>query len=286
MITIQNEYLTASFNEVGAELKSLVMDGKEYIWRGEPDIWNSSCPLLFPVCGGIKENKYTYKGKEYTMTRHGFVRTSVFAVESLAENQVVFLHTSDEETKAMYPFDYELRVRYTLEEQSLKIEYLVKNMGNETMFFSIGSHEGYYTPEGVEDYDILFPQKETLNSRILCGALVSEHEMPIIREQDFLPIYEKYFMMDTLVFKDLVSRSATLRNRKTGSAIRVDFPDAKYFMVWHKPGAPYLCLEPWNGIGDILGSSFAIEEKEGINQLPAGEEYRNIHTITIVGKEK
>lgn len=282
MIELKNGHLTAQFNEVGAELKSLVMDGKEYIWPGHPDIWKSSCPLLFPVCGGMKEDKYVYQGREYPMSRHGFVRTKVFEVERVKETQVVFLHRSDEETKAVYPFDYELRVQYTLMEKSLQIQYSVKNIGGETMYFSIGSHEGYFTPEGVEDYDVVFPQNETLSSYVLCGTILSNEKVPIIKDQNYLPIYEKYFMIDTLVFKDLQSRSATLRNRKTGKAIRVDFPDAKYFMIWHKPGAPYLCLEPWDGVADILGSSFDIEKKEGIHILPAGEEYLNTHSITIV----
>lgn len=282
MIQLKNEYLTAKFNEIGAELKSLMMDGREYIWPGNPEIWKSSCPLMFPVCGGLKEDRYTYQGKSYPMTRHGFARTSLFAVEAMTDTQVVFLLKSGQETIAVYPFDFELRVRYTLEERSVRVEYRVKNLGAETMYFSIGSHEGYFTPEGIEDYDVLFPEKETLNSYVLCGTILSDNQIPILREQNYLPLYEKYFMIDTLVFKDLKSRSATLRNRKTGRAIRVEFPDAQYFMIWHKPGAPYLCLEPWNGVADRLGSSFAIEEKEGINLLAAGEEYRNTHRITIV----
>jgi galactose mutarotase-like enzyme len=282
MITIQNEVLTASFNTMGAELKSLVMAGKEYIWPGHPDIWKSSCPLLFPICGGLKEDKYTYRGEAYSMPRHGFARTREFAVESQSATQVVFLLVSDAQTKAVYPFDFELRVQYTLEEKTLQIRYSVKNKGEDAMYFSIGSHEGYFTPEGVEDYDVLFPNKETLNTYVLTGTILSEQQMPIIKEQDFLPIYEKYFMIDTLVFKDLRSRSATLRNRKTGSAIRVDFPDCKYFMIWHKPGAPYLCLEPWAGVADVVGSSFAIEEKEDINCLAAGAEYTNAHSITVL----
>lgn len=282
MIKLQNAYLTASFAELGAELKSLVMDGVEYIWCADPAIWKGACPLLFPICGGLKQDKYLYKGKEYSMPKHGYARTKVFAVESATDTSVVFLHTSDAETKAIYPFDYELRVIYTLEEKSLQIRYEVKNLSGDPMYFSIGSHEGYCTPEGVEDYDVLFPQKETLDSYLLCGALISDHKMPIIKDQDFLPLYDKYFMLDTLVFKDLRSRSATLRNRKTGRAIRVDFPDARYFMIWHKVSAPYICLEPWNGIGDILGSSYNIEEKEGILTLPAGEVYNNTHTVTVL----
>ena len=259
-----------------------MMEGREYIWPGHPEIWKSSCPVLFPVCGGMKDNKYTYKGKEYPMTRHGFVRTRPFTVESLSDTRVVFLNKSDAETKAMYPFDYELRLSYTLQEKSVQIQYFVKNLTEETMYFSIGSHEGYLTPGGVEDYDVIFPQKETLNTYVLSGTILSNETMPILKEQAVLPIYEKYFMIDTLVFKDLQSKSATLRNRKTGRAIRVDFPDAENFMIWHNPGAPYLCLEPWNGVADIVGSSYAIEEKEGIRTLAAGETYHNTHTITIV----
>ena len=281
MITLKNEYVTASFQEMGAELKSLRVDGKEYIWPGDPEIWKSSCPLLFPICGGLKQDTYTYKGKEYQLPRHGFARNRTFRVESLKNSQVVFLLESDAETKAVYPFDFALRVRYTLEGKSLKIEYLVENRGKDTMYFSIGSHEGYFTPEGVEDYDIHFPQKETLPSYVLCGTTLSDEKIPIIKDQSVLPIYEKYFMIDTLVFKDLKSRSATLRNRKTGRAIRVDFPDSRYFMIWHKPGAPFLCLEPWNGVADRLNSSFAIEEKEGIMTLAAGSLYRNTHTIAV-----
>ena len=110
MITISNEYLTATFQELGAELKSLRMEGKEYIWPGDPQIWKSSCPLLFPVCGGLKEDQYTYQGKEYHLPRHGFARTRTFRVESQRADQVVFLLESDQQTRAVYPFDFVLGV--------------------------------------------------------------------------------------------------------------------------------------------------------------------------------
>ena len=150
------------------------------------------------------------------------------------------------------------------------------------MYFSIGSHEGYYTPEGIEDYDVWFPQNETLNASVLYGNLLSNQQLPIIKDQNFLPLYDKYFTIDALVFKDLKSKSATLRNRKTGKAVRVDFPDAKYFLLWHKPNAPYMCLEPWAGIPDIADSSYDIKEKEGIIALESGGEYKNTHTITVI----
>lgn len=282
MITIKNEFLTASFNQVGAELKSLVYNDTEYIWEGKSEIWAGSCPLLFPICSGLKDDKYILNGKEYTLQKHGFARFKTFEIESQTDSSVVFLHKSDEETKQCFPFDYELRVIYTLSGKTLKIDYSVKNLTDDTMYFSIGSHEGYYTPEGIEDYDVIFPQKETLNTYVLYGNLLSNQQLPIIKESNVLPLYDKYFTVDALVFKDLKSKSATLRNRKTGKAVRVDFPDDKYFVLWHKSSSPYICLEPWSGISDIVGSSYDITEKEGIISLESRSEYNHTHSVTVV----
>ena len=200
----------------------------------------------------------------------------------MTESSVVFLHKSDIDTKQSFPFDYELRVIYTLAEKTLKIDYAVKNLTDGTMYFSIGSHEGYYTPEGIEDYDVIFPQNETLNAYVLYGNLLSNQQLPIIKDSNVLPLYDKYFTIDALVFKDLKSKSATLRNRKTGKAVRVDFPDDKYFLLWHKPNSPYICLEPWSGISDIVGSSYDITEKEGIIPLEGKSEYNHTHSVTII----
>lgn len=281
MITLKNKFLTASINEVGAELKSLVFDGKEYIWEGRSEVWAGSCPLLFPICGGLKNDKYTLNGKEYTLQKHGYARFKTFEIENKTDSSVVFLHKSDKETKKSFPFDYELRVIYTLVDKSLRVDYSVKNLTDDTMYFSIGSHEGYYTPEGIEDYDVVFPQNETLNAYVLYGNLLSNQQLPIIKDSNVLPLYDKYFTVDALVFKDLKSKSATLRNRKTGKAVQVDFPDAEYFLLWHKPNSPYMCLEPWSGIPDIVGTGYDITEKEGIIALESGGEYNSTHAINI-----
>ncbi len=282
MITLKNEFLTASFNEVGAELKSLVFGGKEYIWEGRSEVWSGSAPILFPICGGLKDDKYTYKGKEYTLKKHGYARFATFEIEDKTDSSVVFLHKSDEETKKSFPFEYELRVTYTLIDKTVKVGYSVKNLTGGNMYFSIGSHEAYYTPEGIEDYDVVFPQNETLNAYVIYGNLLSNQELPIIKDSNVLPLYDKYFTVDALVFKDLKSRTATLRNRKTGKAVQVDFPNADYFLLWHKPNSPYMCLEPWSGIPDIVGSSYDITEKEGIITLESGKEYNSVHTLNII----
>ncbi len=281
MIVLHNEYLTAKIHELGAELKSLFCDGRETIWEGRPEVWGASAPIMFPICGGLKNDCYTFEGKTYTLPKHGYAKTKTFSVESVSETSVVLLHVSDEETKAMFPFDYEFRVVYTLEGRSLHVAYLVRNLGDGTMYFNVGSHEGYYTPEGIEDYDVIFPERETLDAYVLYGNLVSNQRLPIIKDTCTLPLYDKYFTVDALVFKDLVSRSATLRNRKTGRTVRIDFPDAKYFVIWHKPNAPYICLEPWDGVQDTVDADGNLAHKEGITALDAHKEFRYVHTITV-----
>ena len=282
MITLKNDKITVKLNELGAELKSLFAGGREYIWCGRDEVWAESSPLLFPICGGLKDDKYTFNGKEYTMPKHGYGRKTMFEVESATDTEAVFLHKSNDETKKCFPFDYELRIIYSIDGYALKTEYKVDNKSGETMYFSIGSHEGYYTPEGIEDYDVVFPQNETLSSYVLYGNLLSDQKLPIIKDTNILPLYDKYFTIDGLVFKDLKSRSAILRNRKTGKAVKVDFDYAPYFLLWHKPNAPYICLEPWDGVQDIVGSDYDITKKEGIIALDADKTYSGVHTITVI----
>jgi len=282
MINLKNEFLTVDIAEMGAELKSIKYMGVEYIWEGKQEVWGNSAPIMFPICGGLRDGKYEYQGKEYKLPKHGYAKVTLFEVESSSQTSATFLHKSSDETRKNYPFDYEFRVVYTLDGKTLKISYDVKNLTLGDMYFSVGAHEGYYTPEGIEDYDVIFPEEETLSSYVLYGNLQSDQMLPIINASKYLPLYDKYFTVDALLFKDLKSRSATLRNRKTGRAVRVDFPTADYFLLWHKPASPYICLEPWAGIQQPVDSSYDITEKEGIIKLCEGEEYSFIHNITVV----
>ena len=282
MIKLYNQKTTVEINEMGAELKSLTCNNKEYIWRGEPEIWSFSAPLLFPICGGLKEDKYIFEGKEYHLSKHGYARTTLFEVENSDDTNAVFLHKSTPETKTVFPFDYELRVIYTLTDTSLKIKYKVDNIGDDTMYFSIGSHEGYYTPEGIEQYDVIFEKEETLEASALWGNLIGTQTQPILKESRVLPLYDKYFIVDALAFRKLESRSCILRNRVNGKSLKLDFPFADYFLLWHKHNSPYICLEPWAGIGDIVGSDYDITKKEGIIPLESGRTYTGEHTITLL----
>lgn len=283
MITIQNQHITAQIDEVGAELKSAVCDGREYIYDGKSPYWAGSAPLMFPICSGLKDDTYYYEGKAYTLGKHGFARMSRFTVESQAADTATFLLTDSPETLAVYPFRFELRVNFSLSGREIRVTYRVTNPDTaRPLYFSIGAHEAYACPEGIEEYEVRFPHPETLVSTQLEGNQLGYTTVPITENSDVLPLKESYFAVDALVFTDLKARSAVLHHRPTGREVRVDFDGFDYFLVWQKPGAPYICLEPWCGISDRTDTDQDFTHKEGLHRLAAGETFTRTHTITVL----
>ncbi len=281
MIYLKNENLEAQISENGAQLKSLKKDGYEYIWNGDARIWGDTAPVLFPILCSLKDGKYILDGKTYNMTKHGFVRRALFEVESASDISVTLLYTENESTLEMYPFCFEFRVIFTLTGSSLKVEYRVNNNNDCEMYFSVGAHEAYATPDGVENYDIIFPEKEDLETVLLHNGLLQEHTSLVAKNTEYLPIYEKYFMLDTLIFRNLKSRELVLKNRVTDRSIKVEFPNCDYLGIWHKMSAGYLCIEPWAGLPDHYNTDNDITKKEGIVTLAPRGVYSNIHTITV-----
>jgi len=282
MLTLKNEFITANFKTMGGELTSLVCNDREYIWQRDPKFWKGACPLMFPICGGLKDNVCYIDGKEYSIEKHGYARFKEFEVYEQTENSITFIHKSDEETKKCYPFDYELKIKYTLDGKRLTVRNEVLNTGNDTMYFSIGSHEGYATPEGIDQYEIVLPQKEELYSYAVEGNLLGENKTLILNNENVLPLDYKYFEVDALIFKDIISRSVILRKRDNSVKIRVEFDGFFNMMLWTVKDAGYICIEPWNGIPDRTYTDQNFKTKEGIQQVAAGQTYVRTHSIEIL----
>lgn len=281
LITIKNECAEAVISTFGAEIQSLAINGKEYIWDGDPNFWTGRAPVLFPICGGLKDDKYVFNGSEYSLSKHGYARFSEFEPEFISEKTAVFLLKSDEKSKRQFPFDYELRIKYTLEGSSLAVEYSVKNLSQGDMYFSIGAHEAYACPEGIEQYSLHFEKKEHLTCNVLHGNLMTSEEKLLGDNIDVLPLKYDYFDVDALTFLKLKSKEITLKHDDGKRQIRVRFEGFDYVFVWTKPGAGYICIEPWCGVPDFEGTGYDITEKVGINRLSGGETFKRRHTITI-----
>ena len=142
--TIKNGNLSAEIKHFGAELISLKTNqNKEYIWEGNPEFWGKHSPILFPIVGTLKDNSFYYNGMEYHLSRHGFARDMEFELIDVTQNSATFSIQSSEETLKVYPFEFELQLIYTLEENNLSIAYKVINKGKSTMPFSIGAHPAF-----------------------------------------------------------------------------------------------------------------------------------------------
>ena len=278
-LILSNGIIQATFSTKGAELLSVIKDGQEKIWIGDPDVWPAHAPFLFPICGGLKDDKYIYEGKEYTLQKHGYIRFAEFEVESQTDTKLVFLHRWDDETISQFPFHYELRVIYTLEGSELKVDYKVKNLDETPMYYSVGAHEGYYCPEGIEEYSIIFDKDENLDSNILNGNLLEYEMINVGKNTCELPLKYEYFAIDALVFLNLNSRKVSLKNRKTGAEIGLEFEGHDFFLLWTKPGAKYICMEPWCGCQDFVDSDYDFKNKKGIIKLPGKEEKTKTHKI-------
>ena len=279
LITIKNEQLTAVISSRGAELQSLVgRDGVERIWQRDPAYWSFCAPILFPVAGGLREDCYYLDGQRYEMPKHGFVRTIEWQVEETGPEKAVFLMP---EQHPGFPFKYALRAIFELKGNSLSITYRVSNLDERVFWYGIGSHEAYATPGGLEAYQIRFDEKETLANSELVGNLIKPEPVIMAEDTDVLPLKTEYFAVDALVFRTLKSRGVTLTSSLHDRKIRVDFPGHDVLMFWTKPGADYICIEPWCNAPDLLDSDMQIEHKPGCIRLAPGETADRTHTITV-----
>ena len=281
VVKIQNNELEVEIKSFGAELKSVKKNGKEFLWSGDPSVWPGQAPVLFPICGGLRDDKYIFEGREYSLQKHGFAKLREFEVESREDDRVTFLQKADEETLKQYPFEFELRITYSLCGSTIKIQYDVKNVDNKTMYFSIGAHEAYACPNGIEEYSVIFDKTETLNAKNLDGNLLGYETTHIMENSKVLPLKKKFFEIDALTFSDINSRKVTLKNERTGECIEVNFDGFDYFLLWTKPNGNYICIEPWCGLPDYCDSDYDITHKKGIIALAAGKTETKVHSITF-----
>ena len=280
---LANEKLTVTVSNIGAQIKSIKnQDDREYMWSGDPAIWNRTAPIMFPICGGLRDDAYIYGDKKYTLTKHGFVLFREFDCEEHSQDVLTLVTRDTPDTREVYPFNFEFRVRFTLEDNTLHVSFLTTNTGAGTMYYAPGAHEAYSCPEGIEEYDVVFDKTEPLVRTVLDGNYLEHKTEPV--EADGNTLHMKYSHMDNdcVVFENLKSRGATLTKRDGSRKIHVAFDDFKYFVLWTKKGAPYLCLEPWNGIPDRVDADGILVNKEGILALESGGTQIFTHHISIL----
>ena len=280
--TIKNSILTAEIKHFGAELISLKTNqNKEYIWEGNPEFWGKHSPILFPIVGTLKDNSFYYNGMEYHLSRHGFARDMEFELIDVTQNSATFSIQSFEETLKVYPFEFELQLIYTLEENNLSIAYKVINKGKSTMPFSIGAHPAFALPNHFENYAIAFEKEESLEYYLLENDLISNQTKKLEVQNKQIPLNYELFKKDALIFKTLQSNSLTILENEN-PILRVHFEDFPSLGIWTKMNAPFLCIEPWFGYSDTNENSGNLFEKEGIQVLESNATFHSKFSIEIL----
>ena len=292
MIVLENDYLRAGFVSEGAEWRSFQekVHGTELLWQADPAFWPRSAPLLFPIVGALKNNRYRLGNNEYPLGRHGFARDQQFSVIEQEKSHVRFELISNAQTRAVYPFDWRFEVHYRLYQKVLSTTFLVTNTGAQSMLFSLGAHPAFAIPRGEETWDdhwLEFEFAENLNRHFLNSqGLFSGEIQPLPTVGRILRLTRALFEQDAVVIKKMRSSRVTLKSDAHPLALSIEFPGFPYFGIWAPPQAPFVCLEPWCGLADKAGSDTnqpRFEEKEGLITLPPGKAFQRTFAVTVEG---
>jgi len=288
--TLQSADLSVEVNPIGMEISSIKSKTTdlEYLWQGNPAVWNGQAPVLFPIVGSLKDGFTIIDGKKYEMPKHGILRHSEKPLlKAQTANSVIFSLKWDEESLQHYPFKFEFEIKFTLKGKMLEVSHKITNHGNETMLYLLGGHPAFNCPlragEVYEDYLLEFSKAETDSTWIVEDTgLIGLQQKLVLDNTAILPLHPHMFANDALIFKQLDSREVTLKHKDRGTILSVNFEDFDYLGIWAKPEAPFVCIEPWLGIGDSSDSNHHFEEKDGILKLEAQKSEAKKYSITIL----
>lgn len=266
-------------SEHGGQLVSLMKDNKEYISAGTP-FWNYSAPILFPIVGRLKNDSYRFDGKTYSLKQHGFARTRDFIC--IDDEPLTYRLAYDFDTLKVYPFKFALTTSYRPVNNELIITSRVQNLGEIDILFSLGGHPALKVPfDGgrFEDYTLEFEREEHLERIPLTkDGLLSRERVKFLDGRSIKLSYD-LFKDDALVFDNVKSTRISIRRGNKSVTVRAD--NAPFWGIWTKPGAPFVCIEPWHGHADYEDFNGDLTQKPGILSLEAGKSFSLQYSILI-----
>ncbi len=289
--TIENEFLKATFSSKGAEMQSLICkaNNKEYIWYAKEEIWDEHAPMLFPIIARLKDGEYSYNGEIYQIPMHGFAKHSELEVIEQKEDAITFVLKATEETLKMYPFCFELQVRFSLDGNTLKKEHTLINHDDKDMYYELGGHDGYNIclaeGETTEDYYIDFGDLDCLEACCTDENILFTKDIKKIPLTDgILPLSMETFKDDAIVCRNIPVHSVSLKSKKSDYSVKFDFEGFATLGIWTRYlpyDSKYICLEPWTTLPDCAYLGKEIEEKVDICTLEAGKTQKLTFSVTI-----
>jgi galactose mutarotase-like enzyme len=147
------------------------------------------------------------------------------------------------------------------------------NRGEDMMPVSLGFHPAFRWPlvPGVpkETYAISFEKLEDEPIRRLADGLLAADAIPSPVHGKKLSLTDALFINDALIFDRPKSRRVTYR-ASTGPSIEVQFDSMPHLGIWSKPGAGFVCIEPWHGFASPEDFDGELRDKPGMTLLAPG----------------
>lgn len=287
--TISNEKIKITMDTLGGEMTSIVSKDLEYVWQGDNLYWGGQAPVCFPITGNIREGKATAFGKECNMPRHGIARTQEFELACNDDSSIIFFLRANEETLAKYPFDFELQIKYSIENDTVTVCYTVINHDSEKMPFTIGGHPAFNCPfvggEEFKDYFLEFEQEENAHCYrpdMATGLIDIAQHHEGLKETNKLQLFHFLFNDDAMIFTDLKSQKVALKSDKCCRGIEMDYSDFNNLLIWSSRGdTPFIAIEPWTGLATCSDEDDRLESKRGTTILHSGEQKSFKYSIRI-----
>ena len=286
MIELKSDQLQVQFQTFGGALSSIKdKDGVEYLWQGDPTYWSGQAPVLFPICGSVRNDTVVYENKDGSheigkIPRHGLVRKKEFDLVDQTDNSVTFAIEDTEEMYENYPYHFRLEITYIVTGKTIRTQYKIYNKESEkSMPYFIGGHPGFNCPlladEVYEDYYLEFEEPETCSVPkpfAETGMLDFKDRSSWLDNQKELDLNYDLFSYDAVTLDELESRKVALHSRKHDKGLRLHFEEFPNLIVWSTLNkGPFIALEPWSGLSTSLEEGDRLEEKKDVRILKPGD---------------
>ncbi|MXN44317.1 aldose 1-epimerase family protein [Shinella kummerowiae] len=281
---IANDVLSIEISSLGAEMQAATtQDGANWLWNGDAAFWTGRSPVLFPIVGKAPDDTLLIDGKPYSMAQHGFARRREFSLTAATATLCRYTLEATAETRAAYPFDFRLSVEHSLDGPTLTVAAEVENRGDVSMPFGCGFHPAFLWPlpgGNGKTHVVTLDNGAEPKRQPLENGLLSRHREASPFDKGRLVLAQGQFDNDALVFPDDAGDGLTYE-AEGGPALTFRFENLPNLALWSKPGAPFLCIEPWHGTAAEFGGARELKDRPYATVLPAGESRRFAFSVTF-----
>ena len=281
---IANALLSIDVSALGAEMQSAATkDGTNWLWNGDAAFWTGRSPVLFPIVGKAPDDTLLIDGTSYAMAQHGFARRREFTLDTASETACRYTLDASDETRAVYPFEFRLTVEHSLDGPALTVAATVENRGPDPMPFGLGFHPAFLWPlpgAAGKAHTVVLDNGAEPERQPLENGLLSRERTPSPFRNGRITLAQNLFDQDALVFPEGAGNGLRFE-AENGPSLKFHFENLPNLALWTKPGAPFLCIEPWHGTAAVFGASRALKDRPYTTTLEAGESRRFAFTVTF-----